>query len=140
MIYLIYRYYYDKNIMTKVHGKRYAYRFDFNGLMAACQAQAQGTDPTNSMISATYTKYHHAQPHSSLVQSDPYPSVYNATLPTASTSSSGSAVAVTSSGLVKPTSTTTSTTTTTSAIFPAPPYWPYSPPTAFDPRSGHPFN
>ncbi|CAF0808246.1 unnamed protein product [Didymodactylos carnosus] len=26
------RYYYDKNIMTKVHGKRYAYKFDFNGL------------------------------------------------------------------------------------------------------------
>ncbi|KAH8864819.1 Protein FEV [Schistosoma japonicum] len=26
------RYYYDKNIMTKVHGKRYAYRFDFTGL------------------------------------------------------------------------------------------------------------
>ncbi|VDK82646.1 unnamed protein product [Litomosoides sigmodontis] len=26
------RYYYDKNIMTKVHGKRYAYRFDFNHL------------------------------------------------------------------------------------------------------------
>ena len=25
------RYYYDKNIMTKVHGKRYAYRFDFQG-------------------------------------------------------------------------------------------------------------
>jgi len=26
------RYYYDKNIMTKIHGKRYAYKFDFNGL------------------------------------------------------------------------------------------------------------
>uniref|UniRef100_A0A8D8R274 DNA-binding protein D-ETS-6 n=1 Tax=Cacopsylla melanoneura TaxID=428564 RepID=A0A8D8R274_9HEMI len=35
------RYYYDKNIMTKVHGKRYAYRFDFQGLMLACQAQSQ---------------------------------------------------------------------------------------------------
>ncbi|KAI4500909.1 hypothetical protein M0802_004120 [Mischocyttarus mexicanus] len=34
------RYYYDKNIMTKVHGKRYAYKFDFHGLMIACQAQA----------------------------------------------------------------------------------------------------
>lgn len=30
------RYYYDKNIMTKVHGKRYAYKFDFHGLMTAC--------------------------------------------------------------------------------------------------------
>ncbi|KAL1505758.1 hypothetical protein ABEB36_005246 [Hypothenemus hampei] len=35
------RYYYDKNIMSKVHGKRYAYKFDFHGLMAACQAQFQ---------------------------------------------------------------------------------------------------
>ncbi|CAB3365514.1 Hypothetical predicted protein [Cloeon dipterum] len=33
------RYYYDKNIMSKVHGKRYAYKFDFTGLMQACQAQ-----------------------------------------------------------------------------------------------------
>ncbi|KAF7257834.1 hypothetical protein EG68_05025 [Paragonimus skrjabini miyazakii] len=29
------RYYYDKNIMTKVHGKRYAYKFDFAGLAQA---------------------------------------------------------------------------------------------------------
>lgn len=34
------RYYYDKNIMTKVHGKRYAYKFDFHGLKMACQSQA----------------------------------------------------------------------------------------------------
>ncbi|CAG4961686.1 unnamed protein product [Parnassius apollo] len=33
------RYYYDKNIMTKVHGKRYAYRFCWAGLAAACRAQ-----------------------------------------------------------------------------------------------------
>ncbi|XP_050536079.1 transcriptional regulator ERG homolog [Daktulosphaira vitifoliae] len=38
------RYYYDKNIMTKVHGKRYAYKFDFHGLMTAChQSQSQLT-------------------------------------------------------------------------------------------------
>ncbi|KAH8360945.1 hypothetical protein KR093_000940 [Drosophila rubida] len=53
------RYYYDKNIMTKVHGKRYAYKFDFHGLMAACQAQAQGCDPASSMISS-YKHHHHA--------------------------------------------------------------------------------
>lgn len=41
LIALIFRYYYDKNIMSKVHGKRYAYKFDFHGLMAACQAQFQ---------------------------------------------------------------------------------------------------
>jgi hypothetical protein len=27
------RYYYDKNIMCKVHGKRYAYKFDFQGML-----------------------------------------------------------------------------------------------------------
>ncbi|KAK6185141.1 transcriptional regulator ERG homolog [Patella vulgata] len=38
------RYYYDKNIMTKVHGKRYAYKFDFAGLAQAMQPQT--SDPT----------------------------------------------------------------------------------------------
>lgn len=33
------RYYYDKNIMAKVHGKRYAYKFDFQGIAAALQPQ-----------------------------------------------------------------------------------------------------
>ncbi|KAI1285952.1 DNA-binding protein D-ETS-3 [Halotydeus destructor] len=41
------RYYYDKNIMTKVHGKRYAYKFDFHGLAQACQ-------PSPSEPSAAY--------------------------------------------------------------------------------------
>ena len=45
------RYYYDKNIMTKVHGKRYAYKFDFHGLAQACQPNA--SDSTT----AAY-KYH----------------------------------------------------------------------------------
>lgn len=39
------RYYYDKNIMTKVHGKRYAYKFDFHGLMAACQSEPAPLPP-----------------------------------------------------------------------------------------------
>ncbi|XP_078592535.1 transcriptional regulator Erg-like isoform X3 [Branchiostoma floridae x Branchiostoma japonicum] len=39
------RYYYDKNIMTKVHGKRYAYKFDFHGLAQAVQA-ANGAAPS----------------------------------------------------------------------------------------------
>ncbi|XP_069937080.1 transcriptional regulator Erg-like [Cherax quadricarinatus] len=34
------RYYYDKNIMTKVHGKRYAYKFDFRGLDQVRQQQS----------------------------------------------------------------------------------------------------
>ncbi|XP_069796027.1 Friend leukemia integration 1 transcription factor-like [Narcine bancroftii] len=34
------RYYYDKNIMTKVHGKRYAYKFDFQGIALTHQSHA----------------------------------------------------------------------------------------------------
>ncbi|XP_054743302.1 DNA-binding protein D-ETS-6-like [Anastrepha obliqua] len=71
------RYYYDKNIMTKVHGKRYAYKFDFHGLMAACQAQAQGCDATTSMLSSYKHHHHHHSPsmglphhHYSNLQSD----------------------------------------------------------------------
>ncbi|XP_008480661.1 protein FEV-like, partial [Diaphorina citri] len=52
------RYYYDKNIMTKVHGKRYAYRFDFQGLMLACQASN-----TSDAYKLHQTSYSHA-PHS----------------------------------------------------------------------------
>ncbi|KAG8433653.1 hypothetical protein GDO86_012124 [Hymenochirus boettgeri] len=37
------RYYYDKNIMSKVHGKRYAYRFDFQGIQLV--QQSHNTDP-----------------------------------------------------------------------------------------------
>ncbi|XP_018494979.1 protein C-ets-2-like [Galendromus occidentalis] len=39
------RYYYDKNIMSKVHGKRYAYKFDFQGLSAAQQQQQSHSLP-----------------------------------------------------------------------------------------------
>ncbi|CAD5216350.1 unnamed protein product [Bursaphelenchus okinawaensis] len=42
------RYYYDKNIMKKVHGKRYAYRFDFHGLMQACQNITMNSMNTHS--------------------------------------------------------------------------------------------
>jgi friend leukemia integration 1 transcription factor len=42
------RYYYDKNIMTKVHGKRYAYKFDFHGLAQLNQP----TVPDNSAAAA----------------------------------------------------------------------------------------
>ncbi|XP_015925829.3 transcriptional regulator Erg [Parasteatoda tepidariorum] len=41
------RYYYDKNIMTKVHGKRYAYKFDFHGLTQQA-SQPSLTDPTST--------------------------------------------------------------------------------------------
>ncbi|CAK8694148.1 unnamed protein product [Clavelina lepadiformis] len=35
------RYYYDKSLMTKVHGKRYAYKFDFNGIYQTLQTNAK---------------------------------------------------------------------------------------------------
>nr|XP_042905273.1 transcriptional regulator ERG homolog isoform X1 [Parasteatoda tepidariorum] len=53
------RYYYDKNIMTKVHGKRYAYKFDFQGLAQATQPAA--TDPTYKYQSDLFMSgYHHS--------------------------------------------------------------------------------
>ncbi|KAI4889444.1 hypothetical protein NFI96_021263, partial [Prochilodus magdalenae] len=39
------RYYYDKNIMTKVHGKRYAYKFDFQGI-----SQTHQSHPTEGSV------------------------------------------------------------------------------------------
>ncbi|XP_014672725.1 PREDICTED: ETS-like protein pointed, isoform P1 [Priapulus caudatus] len=55
------RYYYDKNIMTKVHGKRYAYKFDFAGLAQASQPAA---DPTAYKYQSDLfmSGYHHSAP------------------------------------------------------------------------------
>ncbi|CAO1335129.1 unnamed protein product [Diamesa hyperborea] len=69
------RYYYDKNIMTKVHGKRYAYKFDFAGLAAATQPAA--TDPSYKYQSDLFmSPYHHGaklssfmSPHHSMTSS-----------------------------------------------------------------------
>uniref|UniRef100_A0A915L7A0 ETS domain-containing protein n=1 Tax=Romanomermis culicivorax TaxID=13658 RepID=A0A915L7A0_ROMCU len=49
------RYYYDKNIMTKVHGKRYAYKFDFQGLAQACQQNMNGSNSGLGSISTATT-------------------------------------------------------------------------------------
>ena len=46
---ILFRYYYDKNILTKIPGKRYAYRFDFHSLQLACQAQQTPT-PSDTKI------------------------------------------------------------------------------------------
>ncbi|XP_014283816.1 DNA-binding protein D-ETS-6 isoform X1 [Halyomorpha halys] len=55
------RYYYDKNIMTKVQGKRYAYKFDFQGLMAACQSEPAPCWPGAGLPlpPPPYHGYHH---------------------------------------------------------------------------------
>ena len=54
------RYYYDKNIMTKVHGKRYAYKFDFAGLAQAMQPTT--TDPAAYKYQQDLfmSSYHHS--------------------------------------------------------------------------------
>ncbi|KAL3318949.1 hypothetical protein Ciccas_002389 [Cichlidogyrus casuarinus] len=50
------RYYYDKNIMTKVHGKRYAYKFDFAGLAQAMQPSPSIPPAQNFLFSRTQEK------------------------------------------------------------------------------------
>ncbi|XP_049825591.1 DNA-binding protein D-ETS-6-like isoform X1 [Aethina tumida] len=106
------RYYYDKNIMSKVHGKRYAYKFDFHGLMAACQAQAQG----QSDVMPGYHKY---QPHQSELGAALYPTGPGGNPRIPSILPGGAQHSQPS-------------------LFSPPTYWPYSP-GSFDPR-GHPFN
>ncbi|CCD65565.1 ETS domain-containing transcription factor ets-5 [Caenorhabditis elegans] len=51
------RYYYDKNIMTKVQGKRYAYKFDFQGLAQACQSAilTNGGNPNGDLSSTVHS-------------------------------------------------------------------------------------
>ncbi|KAL5235042.1 hypothetical protein ACI65C_002452 [Semiaphis heraclei] len=58
------RYYYDKNIMTKVHGKRYAYKFDFQGLAAATQPAAADPSAYKYQSDLFMTTYHHHHHHS----------------------------------------------------------------------------
>nr|XP_034827355.1 transcriptional regulator ERG homolog [Maniola hyperantus] len=59
------RYYYDKNIMSKVHGTRYAYRFSWAGLAAASQAQAPDAPPYWHYAPRPHPPAHQPQPHTS---------------------------------------------------------------------------
>jgi hypothetical protein len=72
------RYYYDKNIMKKVHGKRYTYKFDFHALMQICQgldpslASSYKCVPDFSGLFGPPNSYHHAYPKlSSLIPPPP---------------------------------------------------------------------
>nr|KAG5690996.1 hypothetical protein BaRGS_007343 [Batillaria attramentaria] len=65
------RYYYDKNIMTKVHGKRYAYKFDFVGLTQVLQSSGSDSSAFKREFqqdlfsySAHHKYSHHHHPHS----------------------------------------------------------------------------
>jgi ETS-type family, other len=136
------RYYYDKSIMTKVHGKRYAYKFDFHGLMAACHAQAQGCDVSPpSMLSP---KYH---PH--LLMSNDFSNYASTSMSSAMPSTSTNQLSqsfkplspsLLSPSLPPPTPSSTSTsssstsqtpTTTPSSLTERSHIWPYLPPSSF---------
>lgn len=130
----IHRYYYDKNIMTKVHGKRYAYKFDFHGLMAACQQQAQGGDPTASMLSAAnYGRHGISCDLSGATQATIYSTVPSIPLiPNVSTSTSHISQSSVGTTQAQSTSTTvikpSASNPTASTLFPPPystSYWPY---------------
>ncbi|KAK1169418.1 transcriptional regulator Erg isoform X1 [Acipenser oxyrinchus oxyrinchus] len=54
------RYYYDKNIMTKVHGKRYAYKFDFHGIAQALQPHPPESSMYKYPTDLSYMSSYHA--------------------------------------------------------------------------------
>uniref|UniRef100_A0A8B9HWV2 ETS transcription factor ERG n=1 Tax=Astyanax mexicanus TaxID=7994 RepID=A0A8B9HWV2_ASTMX len=56
------RYYYDKNIMTKVHGKRYAYKFDFHGIAQALQPHPPESSVYKYPTDLPYMSPYHAHP------------------------------------------------------------------------------
>ncbi|KAL6462407.1 hypothetical protein MHYP_G00288290 [Metynnis hypsauchen] len=57
------RYYYDKNIMTKVHGKRYAYKFDFQGISQTHQSHPPESAVLKYPTDVPYVQgYHSHQP------------------------------------------------------------------------------
>ncbi|KHJ48830.1 Ets-domain protein [Trichuris suis] len=51
------RYYYDKNIITKVHGKRYAYKFDFQGIAQAIQSQSGAASATEMFARSATVRF-----------------------------------------------------------------------------------
>ncbi|XP_075899405.1 fli-1 proto-oncogene, ETS transcription factor-related sequence isoform X1 [Nelusetta ayraudi] len=68
------RYYYDKNIMTKVHGKRYAYKFDFQGISQAHQNHAAEGGLVKYQSEMPYVQpYHSHQPKMNFMSGHPAP-------------------------------------------------------------------
>ncbi|XP_069032427.1 fli-1 proto-oncogene, ETS transcription factor-related sequence isoform X1 [Embiotoca jacksoni] len=68
------RYYYDKNIMTKVHGKRYAYKFDFQGISQAHQNHGADGGIVKYQTEMSYVQpYHSHQPKMNFMSSHPAP-------------------------------------------------------------------
>lgn len=74
------RYYYDKNIMTKIHGKRYAYKFDWQGL--AQLNQPITSDAQLHAAQAAAAAYRGSYPYySPYTGSSPYGYVGSSTYP-----------------------------------------------------------
>uniref|UniRef100_A0A3B5N1Q6 Fli-1 proto-oncogene, ETS transcription factor-related sequence n=1 Tax=Xiphophorus couchianus TaxID=32473 RepID=A0A3B5N1Q6_9TELE len=68
------RYYYDKNIMTKVHGKRYAYKFDFQGISQAHQNHGADGGLVKYQTEMSYVQqYHSHQPKMNFMGGHPAP-------------------------------------------------------------------
>ncbi|XP_068426797.1 fli-1 proto-oncogene, ETS transcription factor-related sequence isoform X3 [Clinocottus analis] len=68
------RYYYDKNIMTKVHGKRYAYKFDFQGISQAHQNHSAEGGIVKYQTEMSYVQpYHSHQPKMNYMTGHPAP-------------------------------------------------------------------
>ncbi|XP_035991404.1 fli-1 proto-oncogene, ETS transcription factor-related sequence isoform X1 [Fundulus heteroclitus] len=68
------RYYYDKNIMTKVHGKRYAYKFDFQGISQAHQNHGAEGGIVKYQTEMSYVQpYHSHQPKMNFMGGHPGP-------------------------------------------------------------------
>lgn len=68
------RYYYDKNIMTKVHGKRYAYKFDFQGISQAHQNHTSEGAIVKYQSDMPYVQsYHSHQPKMNFMGGHPPP-------------------------------------------------------------------
>ncbi|CAJ1062828.1 fli-1 proto-oncogene%2C ETS transcription factor-related sequence isoform X3 [Xyrichtys novacula] len=68
------RYYYDKNIMTKVHGKRYAYKFDFQGISQAHQNHGAEGGIVKYQTEMSYVQpYHSHQPKMNFMSGHPAP-------------------------------------------------------------------
>ncbi|XP_061885211.1 fli-1 proto-oncogene, ETS transcription factor-related sequence isoform X3 [Entelurus aequoreus] len=66
------RYYYDKNIMTKVHGKRYAYKFDFQGISQTHQNHAAEGNIVKYQTEMSYVQpYHSHQPKMNFMGAHP---------------------------------------------------------------------
>uniref|UniRef100_A0A3Q3FQE3 Fli-1 proto-oncogene, ETS transcription factor-related sequence n=1 Tax=Labrus bergylta TaxID=56723 RepID=A0A3Q3FQE3_9LABR len=68
------RYYYDKNIMTKVHGKRYAYKFDFHGISQTHQNHGAEGGIVKYQTDMSYVQpYHSHQPKMNFMGGHPAP-------------------------------------------------------------------